>query len=290
MADDATPSRATVLPIGPDDSRAVMDFLHQHLNTRVPPARWAALLNPPWGQVGPNQGFKLVNGHHQIVGVYVAVYSIRSGGAVRVCNLAAFCVLEEHRSRSLLLLRALLRQKDWVMTDLSPSGVVPALNERLGFEHLDTSTRLVLNRPRLSRRNRISTDPAVLQAVLRGADATVFADHRHAAAARHLLVQDEHGHGYLVFRRDRRKRLPLFASPLYAGGDPGALRRMWPAVSAHLLAQGLPATLAEKRVLGFTPSGPGRDLEQPRPKMSRGTLPPEAASNSLYSELTLLEW
>lgn len=279
-----------MLPIGPDDSTAVTQFLHQHLNPRVPPARWAALLNPPWGRIGPNQGFKLVDGDGHLVGVYVAIYSIRGKDEVRVCNLAAFCVLEEHRSRSLLLLRALLRQKDWVITDLSPSGVVPALNERLGFEHLDASTRLVLNTPRLRRTGRLSTDPAVLGSVLHGADATVFADHRHAPAAHHVLVQDEHGHGYFVFRRDRRKRLPLFASPLYAGGDPGALQRMWPAVAGHLLAQGLPAVLAERRVLGFTPTGPGRDLEQPRPKMSRGHLPPDVASDHLYSELTLLEW
>lgn len=283
-------SKVSVVAIGPDDVELVSTFLHEHLNPRVPPHRWAALLHPPWGVVGPNQGFKLLDGDHRIVGVYVCVYSIRGDGAIRLCNLAAFCVLEDYRAHSLGLLRALLRQKDWILTDFSPSGVVPALNERLGFRHLDASTRLVLNRPRLTRHGEATASPDVLTAVLTGEDAAVFHDHRDAPGARHVLVRDEDGYGYLMYRRDRRKRLPLFASALYAGGDPGALQRLWPAVSAHLLTRGIPAVLAEQRVLGFAPAGPGHDLAQPRPKMYRGDLPREVASDHLYSELTLLEW
>lgn len=292
MTERVTTPTVSVLPIYDEDVDAVSRFLHEHLNPRVPARRWAALLRPPWGTPGPNLGFKLVGGDDQILGVQVAVYSIRGDSGVRICNVAAFCVLEEHRPHSLLLLRALLRQKDWMLTDLSPSGVVPALNERLGFRHLDSSTRLVINRP-LPGWNRdvtVTSSPDVLRSVLTGADATVFRDHRLAPAARHVLVQDDRGHGYLVYRRDRRKRLPLFASPLYAGGDPAVLQRRWPAVSAHLLSRGLPALLAEHRVLGFTPAGPGRDLASPRPKMTRGDLPPELTKDHLYSELTLLEW
>ena len=291
MPEDDVRATVTLTPIGLDDLEPVSAFLHAHLNPRVPPHRWAALLRPPWGVVGPNQGFKLIDGHHRIVGVQVAVYSIRGEGTVRVCNLAAFCVLQEHRAHSLSLLRAVLRQKGWVITDLSPSGVVPALNERLGFRHLDASTRLVVNRPRLPHGGgEVSASPDVLRAVLTGSDATVFDDHRDAPAARHLVVRAEDGYGYLVYRRDRRKRLPLFASPLYSGGDSRILHRWWPAVSAHLLARGMPAVLAEERVLGFRPAGPGIDLARPRPKMYRGDLSPEAASDHLYSELTLLEW
>ena len=290
MPEDNVRTKVTLLPIGLDDVEPVSTFLHEHLNPQVPPHRWAALLRPPWGVVGPNQGFKLVDGDNRIVGVQVAVYSIRNENTVPVCNLAAFCVLKEHRTHSLALLRALLRQKGWVVTDLSPSGVVPALNERLGFHHLDVSTRLVLNRPRLIRRGEVIASPDALRAVLTGADATVFDDHREAPACRHLVVQDEDGYGYLVYRRDRRKRLPLFASPLYSGGDPRVLRRLWPAVSAHLLASGMPGLLAEERVLGFTPAGPGINLARPRPKMYRGDLSAEALTDHLYSELALLEW
>jgi hypothetical protein len=272
------------------DAERVGAFLHTNLNSRVPAKGWEALMRPPWASAGPNHGFQLLDAHESVVGAYVAVYSTREGGAPSVCNLAAFCVLEAHRVHSLRLLRELLRQKGYVFTDLSPSGNVPAMNERLGFRHLDVSTRLVLNRPSVSRRFAVTSSPARLEAVLQGRDASLYQDHREAAAARHLLVTGDTGHAYLMYRRDRRKGLPVFASPLHAGGDTEVLEQGWPAVSSHLLRHGLLATLAERRVLGFTPGGLGQDLAHPRPRMYRGDVQAEGQVDYLYSEMTLLEW
>ncbi|WP_198663863.1 hypothetical protein [Jiangella endophytica] len=281
-----------VRPISPSDAMAVGQFLHQHLNQRVSAAAWTVLVAPPWKSDAPNHGFLLLNGD-AIVGVYAAVYSDRDLDGVRVafCNLAAFCVLEEYRTHTLRLVRALLGQKGFVFTDLSPSGNVIALNERLGFTRLDTATRLVANLPRTPRRGtRVTARPEALDRTLTGRDAEIYRDHRQAPAARHLLVEHGGAHGYLVFRRDRRKRLPLFATPLYAGGDPGCLEAAWPAVGAHLLRLGIPLTLAERRVLGFSPGGPGRALAHPRPKMFRAAdIGPESIDH-LYSELTLVRW
>lgn len=286
------PSAVAVQPISAADVRAVSEFLHQHLNARVPAAAWSQLFAPPWKSDAPNRGFQLlVDG--VLVGVYAAVYSERDvdGATVPFCNLAAFCVLEEHRTHSLRLVRALLGQKGYVFTDLSPSGNVIALNERLGFRRLDTATSLVANLPRPPRRGtRVTTAPAALDRVLTGRDAEVYRDHRQAPAAQHLLVERDGAHGYLMFRRDRRKRLPLFATPLYAGGDPGCLEAAWPAVGSYLLRHGLPVTLAERRILGFTPGGPGRELAQPRPKMFRAKDVGAESIDHLYSELTLVRW
>lgn len=283
-------SNISISEIRDEDVEQVGRFLHKHLNPRVPPRGWEALMRPPWGAVGPNHGFQLVDPHGDIIGVYVAVYSTRPEGSRNVCNLAAFCVLEEHRAHSLRLLRALLRQKDYVFTDLSPSGNVPALNDRLGFRRLDTATRLSLNRPSGTRRVHVTADSSALEATLGGIDAQVYRDHREAAAARHLLVRSADEHAYLMYRRDRRKRLPIFASPLYCGGDIATLERGWPAVASYLLKQGLLMTLAEHRVLGFTPAGVGRDLHNPRVKMFRGSAVSDISIDYLYSELTLLRW
>jgi hypothetical protein len=92
-----------------------------------------------------------------------------------------------------------------------------------------------------------------------------------------------------MYRCDRRKRLPVVASPLYVGGDAAVLEAAWPIVASHLLGRGLVATLAERRVLGFVPAGPGRELAMPRTKMYRGAVGAEAV-DYLYSELTLLQW
>lgn len=280
-----------VRPIGAVDAEEVCRFLNEHLNPRVSPQAWAALLDPPWAPDDPNHGF-LMRSQGVIVGVYLAVYSRRdlASGPVSICNQAAFCVLEEYRAHGLRLARALLAQKGYEFTDLSPSGNVTALNERLGFRHLDTTTRLVPNLPAPNRGVRISSDPERIERRLAGADAGIFRDHRRAPAVRHLLIESDDRVGYLMFRRDRRKGLPLFATPLHAGGDEGVVEAAWPAIASRLLLHHrLPATLAERRVLGFLPRL-GVRLEHPRPRMFRSErLGPEDI-DYLYSELTLVEW
>lgn len=280
----------SVREIQADDGDRIGAFLHAHLNPRVPSDAWRALVVPPWGDVGPNHGFQLVDDREQVVGAYLAVYSAGTNRPA-VCNLAAFCVLEEHRSHSLRLVRALLRQKGYLFTDLSPSGAVPSMNERLGFRHLDTAARLVVNMPHPGRRAVVTDDSSVLTETLVGHDAVVHRDHLQAGAARHALVVDGGEYAYLLYRRDRRKRLPVFASPLHVGGSAAVLERHWPAVATHLAKRGFVATLAERRVLGFTPAGLGRDLHRPRPKMylERGGVA-EPAVDYLYSELTLIQW
>lgn len=283
----ATPS-ARVREIAAPDLAAVCEFLHVELNRRVPATAWRGLFEPPWGQLGPNHGYQLLDPQDKVVGVYAAVYSSRDEGRVTVCNLAAFCVVPDYRQHAALLARAVTRQKGYAFTDLSPSGNVPALNARLGFEQLDTATRLVLNTPGRVRGTSVTDDPASLESSLIGSDLLIYRDHRAAAAARHAIVEDGDDYAYLMYRRDRRKRLPLFASPIYAGGSREVLERGWPSVGSHLLSKGLVATLGERRILGFAPPGPGRELAVPRVKMFKGSTAAEV--DYLYSELTLLEW
>lgn len=281
-----------VLPIGRVDADAVSRFLHDQLNTRVAPAAWSVLFSPPWDVEAPNHGFQLVV-DSVIVGAYVAVYSVREldGERRQLCNLAAFCVLEQYRSHGLRLMRALLAQKGFEFTDFSPSGNVVALNERLGFEMLDTKTTLAPNLPGLPRRGvTVTNDPAVVSDVLRGRDAQIYRDHRLAPAARHIVALSGTEYAYLIIRKDRRKRLPFFATPLYAGGSTGLLRSAWPQLASHLLLHHRSlATLAEDRVLGFAPRL-GITLRRPRAKMFRSTKLSADAIDYLYSELTLLEW
>ncbi|TFD84586.1 hypothetical protein E3T61_19130 [Cryobacterium lactosi] len=228
-----------------------------------------------------------------MVGVYLAVYSAREVNGVqrRFCNLAAFCVLEDYRAHSFRLMRAILAQKGFEFTDFSPSGNVVALNKRLGFTSLDTATRLAPNLPRLPRRGlTVTENPRLIAGVLTGRDARVYRDHVDAPAARHIVAISQGEYSYLVARKDRRKRLPVFSSPLYVGGSRELLRRAWPQIGSHLLLRHAElATLAERRMLGFAPVL-GIDVGTPRSKMIRsGTVPAEDI-DYLYSELALLQW
>lgn len=279
-------------PITSADVRAVAEFLNSHLSTRVPTGAWEAAMTPRWAWDQPNHGF-LLRVCERIVGAYLAFYSVRDieGRAERFCNLAAWCVVDEYRSFSLLLLKALLAQNGYHFTDLSPSGSVIPLNTRLKFSHLDVTTVLVPNLPwpQWSRRVRVISEPKEIERVLRGRDLEIYRDHASAAAARHLVVVEDGVACYVMFRKVRRKDLPLFASILYVGNR-DLFRNAAKYVFRHLLLRhGILATLAELRVVGCRPR-PSILLKSARPKMYRsGNLRPDQI-DYLYSELTSVAW
>lgn len=291
---DPTPSRAapriSVSEISGEHVAEVADFFHRELNPAVSSAAWTALLDPPWGAPGPNRGF-LLRADGEVVGAYAAVYSSRTtdSGTVDVCNLAAFCVREPFRTHSLRLIRALLKQKGFLFTDLSPSGNVVAMNERLGFSRIPATATLAVNLPLSFASVSVSDDPDRIASTLRGHDAVVYRDHASAPAARHLLVTKGADYAYVMYRVDRRKRLRLFASPLFTGGDRTLLKQSWGAVGAHFARRGLPFTLMDSHALGFEPER-GRVLKNPRVKMFRGEVGSSDSVDYLYSELTLVEW
>jgi hypothetical protein len=226
-----------------------------------------------------------------IVGAYLAFYSERliEGAREKFCNLAAFCVLEEYRANGLRLVRALLAQRRYHFTDLSPSGSVIKLNERLGFASLDTSTVALVNLPWLPDRDvRVTCDPKLIKSRLQGADQQIFEDHRRAAAAKHILISRGGEHCYIIARRDRRKKLPIFASLLYVGNSE-LLNQTLRQLCGHLLLRHrVLITLSESRVVGFR--SPGIKLRRPRPKMFKSKTLAPSAIDYLYSELTCVAW
>jgi hypothetical protein len=271
------------------DLPTVARFLHTHLNQRVPADAWVRALRVPWKVGAPNHGFQLRSGD-QVVGVYLAFYSERviDGRPERFCNLGAWCVLPEHRFHGPRLLKALLAQDGYHFTDLSPSGNVVAINTRLGFQQLDTATALVPNLP-WPGRGRISGDPAVLAETLTGPELERYRDHAGAAAARHLVLRRGDRWCYVVFRKDRRKRLPLFASILHVS-DPALFRELGAAFARHLLLRyGVLATLAELRVVRHRPRWSVM-LRASRSKMFRSDRLAAADIDYLYSELTCVAW
>lgn len=285
-------ARAEVRPIKASDLVPVGEFLHQHLNHRLDGSDWAQSISVPWRSGSPNHGFMLID-DGAIVGVYLAFYSNRTiGGRVEnFCNLGAWCVLPRHRLHSLLLLRAILAQKGYHFTDLSPSGATISVNDRLKFVHLDTTTALLLNVPwpRLLGSVKVISGRAEIEQVLIGREKDIHQDHVLASAARHIVIVDGNEHCYVIFRRDRRKGVAVFASVLYVS-NPGLFLRAARAISSHLLLRhGVVATLIECRIAGGRPAGTIL-LNKSRPKMFRSeTLGPEQI-DYLYSELVCVAW
>ncbi|MFC7529671.1 hypothetical protein [Actinoplanes sp. GCM10030250] len=259
-------------------------FLHHHLNSRLSAQVWAQSITAPWPVRAPNHGFMLV-ADAVIVGVYLAFYSDRliGGRCERFCNLGGWCVLPEYRLQSVRLLKAILAQEGYHFTDLSPSGNVIPINLRFHFHHLDTTLVAVPNLPWLSRRGRISSDPRDLERMT-GADREVYRDHRRAPAAGHVVVSSGAESCYVVFRRDRPKNLPLFASLVHVS-RPDVFRPMFRPFTGHLLTRyGIPATLVETRIAGHRPRA-SIPVRTARRKMFRSEYLRPEQIDYLYSEL-----
>jgi hypothetical protein len=282
-----------VAPITTADIPAVARFLQANLNARVPADAWERALQVPWKASEPNHGFLLRDEAGEVVGAYLAFYSERTidDRVRRFCNLGAWCVLPQHRFHSLRLLKALLAQDGYEFTDLSPSGNVVPVNTRLGFAFIDTATAVAPNLPwpALPGGGRVSADPVVIENTLAGNDLQIYRDHVGALAARHVVLIRGDRYCYVIFRTDRRKNLPFFASILHVS-DPELFRAMRRHFQSHLLVRHrVLAMLAELRVVGHRPSL-SHLLRSPRRKMFRSADLPERDIDYLYSELTCLSW
>lgn len=276
--------------ITPADVPAVADFLHRELNDRVSPTAWAQAMTPPWSTDWPDHGMFLRH-DGEVVGVQLAFYSTRELGGNRelFCNLGAWCVREEHRGSGLRLLRGLLGRKEYTFTDLSPSGNVVGLNRRLKFVDLDTTTSAVPAVPGRPGSVRVTSDPAEVAREVPDGSRRVYEDHRTCAGAHHVVISDGDRRCYLVFRRDRRKRLPLFATVLHVS-DPELFARAAPAVARHVLVRHrVPVLLVEERVAGGRPRGSLR-LGGSRARMFRSDHLGAEDVDYLYSELTCVAW
>jgi hypothetical protein len=229
----------------------------------------------------------------KVVGAYLAFYSERmiDGRRERFCNLGAWCVLPNYRFYSLRLLKALLAQEGYHFTDLSPSGNVVQLNSRLKFDFLDTTTTLMLNLPwpGWPRRTEIISNPMEVGRVLTGEELQLYRDHAGAGAAHQLVLRSGEDHCYVVFRKDRRKKLPFFVSILHVS-NPDAFRKMARPLARHLLFRhGALASLVERRVVAHR-AWPSFMLRSPRRKMFKSAHLESDQIDDLYSELVCVPW
>jgi hypothetical protein len=243
-----------VSPITDADLPTVGVLLHQYLNARHSAEEWTRSIAAPWPVDAPNHGF-LLKDIDTVVGAYVAFYSQRhiNGRPERFCNLGAWCVRPEYRHHGLRLLTALLAQDGYHFSDLSPMGsVVVPLNQRLRFQFLDTTTAMLPNLPWFGS-GTVVCDPARVQRLLRGDELRLYQDHVRARGAHHVVLVRDAQSCYVVYRIERYKGLPLFASVLYIS-DADLFRRTVGRFTGHLLLRhGLLGTLAELRVVGHRP-------------------------------------
>jgi hypothetical protein len=287
---DLCTSAVEAKPITDADTRTVAEFLHREMACRMSVADWHRYMIPPGDVEQPNHGY-LLRENGRVVGAYLALYSERmiDGRPRRICNLGVWCVADEHRANGLRLVRSLLLQRGYTFTDLTPNQTVVALNTRLGFTSLDTTTALVPNMPWpvRSRRVRVVDAPNEIDRLLSVRDQTIYRDHA-ATAVHHVVLAKGDQSCYVMFRRERRKRLRIFASILYVG-NPDLFRDCARHFYRYLLLRHrIVATLSEIRVIGHRPGRAVIVAGWPKMYLSEDLEP--AQIDYLYSELTCRAW
>lgn len=280
-----------VCPITDADLPRVARFLGENFPPDTPPEQWANAWKDTVNLTGsnaPNHGFMLRVGE-DVVGAYPTIYSTREidGRPEHFCNLAVWFTAPKYRHHSVRMLHAILSQRGWHFTDLTPIEKVQQLDLRLGFKYLDTTTLLIPNLPwpSLPDRVTITSEPRRIDAALSSDARTYYRDHAGCRWARHLALVWDDQSCYIQWRRERRKRLPVFSSIRYVS-NPTLFRKAYRPLARHLLLHfGAIATLAEVRVIGGRVR-PSLELSKSPARMYKSdTLSPDNI-DYLYSEIT----
>lgn len=276
--------------IEPSDFEAIYDKYLRDDDPRFTREDWQRLFQPICrASEQPEYGYKLTE-HGQIVGMLGMLSSNRIIGNAEVpfCNLHSWFVDEEHRGSSLLLMRPILRMKDHVITDLTPTAPVIQISLKLGFQLINSPQMILRSRVqpagdacrcKLYWNNEIDTER------LSRAEAQISDDHSETPFER-LLITTEGGHCLLVIRRIDIHWKP-YASILFASVPEILLttQASWqPEVGSHLKVKRivgaqnhLPKSLIGIRQVPLVPK-----------QLFRSTNIAADQIDTLYSEVSLL--
>jgi hypothetical protein len=279
----------TVIPIQASDLPEVARFLHSHQNAAISEAAWLRGLQPCWHTEQPNYGYLLRDGA-RLAGTLGAIYSeqIVGGQPQRFCNLTSWCVLDEYRSHSMRLAMALVSQKGYHFTNLTPLPVVAKSLAFLKFQPLEDRHYVIAAAAYACvpcRAAAYTADAGILAHApepLR----RIYVDHRPVPRLHHALVGCGEAWLYLAFRSIRVKELP--AALLLHASDAELCGRYLPAVARLLLLRhGMVALRADSRFFAVRPR---LAVEQPfaPPTLFRSDSLCAAQVPNLYSELVTL--
>lgn len=243
----------SVAPIRDEDLDSVCVFLREKFRSPCDHATWRSTFTQPWSKEKPNNGFMLRAGG-EIVGVLGAIYSdqIVADRIEPFCNLTSWYIVEEHRSRGLLLLMQLIGQDGYTFTNLSASPTVEEILLRFGFKALSKDIYFVANLafPLASSLSEVDvvTESDAIARVLDPERARICLDHRNSRVHQLAIGTPTDGYCHVLFSRCSCRRLPC--AIVHDVGSPTLLVRFWTHFVRHLLYRtGALATRIEARLL-----------------------------------------
>lgn len=136
---------ALVRPATSRDVDAVAEFLHEHMDSRLPARVWRRILDYPWRPPGVERGW-LVEAEGAVVGFMATIYSDRptSTGIRRFCDLGAWYLLRPFRGTGVgeALLKAGMSQPGVTYATMTARAATGRRIRALGWQVLDARRRI----------------------------------------------------------------------------------------------------------------------------------------------------
>ncbi|MDR4651247.1 MAG: hypothetical protein MRJ52_02440 [Nitrosomonas sp.] len=290
MNNQKSTDKTLLTSINQHDIDDVAEFLHCHMNNRFTALEWKRGISRSWLQDAPNFGFMLKH-ENEIVGVLCAIYSeqpVKDGITKRFCNPHSWCVLADFRARSIDLVLALIRQKGYTFTMLSPNKEGIEIFRFLKFKPLNNEVAIFLNMPVVTTAGVVLNQQEIAQikTVLPQQAAHHYVDHADFPWLNFLFFRSGDRYGFLIFKKQIHKRLSS-AWILYIS-DAALFRQCWPAIrTALLLKHGLFFSKIESRLLD-QPMKTALKPEHGHQKFYLGDEVSADCVQNLYSELVTL--
>jgi hypothetical protein len=290
MSNQKSADKTVLTGINQNDLDEVAEFLHRNMNDRFSVLEWKRGISRSWLKDAPNFGFMLKCGN-KIAGVLCAIYSeqpVAANVMKRFCNPHSWCVLPDFRARSIDLVLALIRQKGYTFTMLSPNKDGIEIFRFLKFRPLNNEVAIFLNIPVVTSSGEIISQQDITQikTLLPHQAARHYADHAEFPWLNFLFFKSEERYGFLIFKKQIHKRLAS-AWILYIS-DAALFQLCWPAIrTVLLLKHGLLFSKIESRLL----NQPMKTLLKPEQGHQKFYLGDEVSADcvqNLYSELVTL--
>lgn len=281
-----------LVPIQDNNLEEFCEFLHQHLNPQIPVAGWVQAFSVNWIADRPNYGFLLRDDSGRVVGGIGAIYSEQMirGQPEHFCNISSWCVLEDYRSQSMRLAMAVVLQKGYHFTDLTPTAVVADSLRFLKFKPLDSDRTAIFNLPWPSfgiSSVQILTDPKEIETVLPNESARIFHDNRGFPWLKYAAVGRPGAFCAVIFRQGALKRLP--SADIVWLSDSELFTRYYRPLGSYLLFHlGMATTFVESRFLTGAPLLSSQ-LTGYNHKMYRSDTLRDSDIANLYTELVCLD-
>lgn len=280
--------RTTIGPAFPSDFAGVYEGVLRELNPSIPRKRWQNLFEWPWENPEDHVGYLMRDAAGAVVGFAGFIYSRQASrqGPELVCNITSWMVKTDYKAGALALVMPVLSRKDLTVTNLTSIPAVAAIFTRLGFEVLETHTRVLLPvRAWLPGRYRVRSG-AEAGSRLDPTFRRLQGDHRCLATP--LLAEGPAGACHIIFGRGRTRGVAT--ARIHHISDSGVFADALPAIQRRLLVgHGLPLIECDERLLGDAEIPFTRRVQLKVHRLFRSDVFRPGEVSNLYSEMVLLD-